>query len=675
MKNQLTVFVLLVSLVFQSNAQHPAAQTQNKSWTISGYLHSDLSQRVYITMENQKITAVSAQKPQQSVLMTDSIIFPGLIDLHNHLKFNVYPIWQGVHGQYENRFEWRDKSAGYASYVKFNNRAFPFGTCLTVQWAELKALAGGTTSVQGIEKEEHCGANFAVRNVEIEGDIRPSWKSLAINDFISGFFLTPIYTHGFRDAYMQNGDYNMSLKQYLTTVGVTSWVQTLTNSPKDLKSALELTMGGSFDTQSGDASRETFNALRAPIRAFLISERKVAEDRADSKVKSLEAWIFGDQLAPGFLQSEFAQDSADFIADPLIVKFFSSDSVIVIPESIRKYVSDYEILVRRKFFDYVRKVPSPVLIAHFTEGMRTAVSHKDEIRLLKELYGWQNKMILIHASGLSSRDLKDLAAKNGTIVWSPLSNLMLYGETLDVRAALEAGVNVTIAPDWAPTGSKNLIDELRFARDYLEKFEPSLRLSDKDLFTMATEKPAKALGLENEIGFIKAGANADLVLIQKKTGNAYVQLINSHDKDRLLTVVGGTPMYGDLAVLQKALRVMGISTQPEEVYINTAACKVSKAFYGLDRNPNRTQKSASSYAKIKGELTAFLEAFRKDIALRTPELETSVIKEIDKLFTCDDVVYRHYVESFLEVTLKNNKEQRQAHRDLESLKDGYNPYK
>ncbi len=42
------------------------------------------------------------------------------------------------------------------------------------------------------------------------------------------------------------------------------------------------------------------------------------------------------------------------------------------------------------------------------------------------------------------------------MVWSPLSNYLLYGETADMTAAKAAGVNIALGSDWAPSGSKKL---------------------------------------------------------------------------------------------------------------------------------------------------------------------------------------------------------------------------
>jgi 5-methylthioadenosine/S-adenosylhomocysteine deaminase len=69
----------------------------------------------------------------------------------------------------------------------------------------------------------------------------------------------------------------------------------------------------------------------------------------------------------------------------------------------------------------------------------------------------------IHSTALNVDDLRIIASRGGSIVWSPLSNYLLYGRTLDLKAAAEAGVMMGIGCDWAPSGTKNLLGELKVA--------------------------------------------------------------------------------------------------------------------------------------------------------------------------------------------------------------------
>ena len=99
----------------------------------------------------------------------------------------------------------------------------------------------------------------------------------------------------------------------------------------------------------------------------------------------------------------------------------------------------------------------------------------------------------IHTNALDDPQYREWAPRGGSIVWSPFSNLWLYRKTTDVVAAREAGLNVCLGADWSPSGSKNLLGELKVA-DLYNSTQLDGALSAKELCEMATANPADALG-------------------------------------------------------------------------------------------------------------------------------------------------------------------------------------
>jgi 5-methylthioadenosine/S-adenosylhomocysteine deaminase len=81
-----------------------------------------------------------------------------------------------------------------------------------------------------------------------------------------------------------------------------------------------------------------------------------------------------------------------------------------------------------------------------------------------------------------------MAAHGAGMVWSPLSNLLLYGQTARLGAARAAGVPVALGSDWAPSGSKNLLGELQAAR-LAAPLAGAGDVPDADLVAMATRSP------------------------------------------------------------------------------------------------------------------------------------------------------------------------------------------
>ena len=73
---------------------------------------------------------------------------------------------------------------------------------------------------------------------------------------------------------------------------------------------------------------------------------------------------------------------------------------------------------------------------------------------------------LIHAIALLPDDADLLATRLGSVVWSPRSNISLYGMTAPITTFRDLGLNVALGSDWLPSGWMNILRELQCARDY-----------------------------------------------------------------------------------------------------------------------------------------------------------------------------------------------------------------
>lgn len=153
----------------------------------------------------------------------------------------------------------------------------------------------------------------------------------------------------------------------------------------------------------------------------------------------------------------------------------------------------------------------------------------------------------IHAAALTAEDFGRLGAAGGAIVWSPLSNLLLYGGTADVKAARQAGVRVGIGSDWSPSGSKNLLGELKVARVWSRLHGGFL--SDADIVAMATSDAAAILKWDELLGSVEAGKRADLVVVAGKAKDAYGQLLEAKETDLRLVVINGVPRFGTASLM------------------------------------------------------------------------------------------------------------------------------
>jgi len=181
-------------------------------------------------------------------------------------------------------------------------------------------------------------------------------------------------------------------------------------------------------------------------------------------------------------------------------------------------------------------------VVHIGEGIDEHI--RAEWQIMKDMGLDLPQAVMIHTAAFTPEDYQEVAAVGAKIVWSPLSNLLLYGQTANIPAALDAGVNVSLGADWAPSGSANLLGELKVA-DRVNKKLWGSKITDQQLFEMVTINPAKAYGLDQFVGSIDDGKYADLLVIRKtKYKGTYRTLIEAKPQEVLLVTVSGDPLYG-----------------------------------------------------------------------------------------------------------------------------------
>jgi len=236
-------------------------------------------------------------------------------------------------------------------------------------------------------------------------------------------------------------------------------------------------------------------------------------------------------------------------------------------------------------------------VVHLAEGVRDAdrrpgdsTSSRGEFADLKAKRLLNDRTVIVHGIALEPSDFADMAnapaafgpgnGRGASLVWSPLSNLLLYGTTTATYDALAAGVEVSLGTDWTPSGSPNLLTELKIAdialrdeavlgrrrylvpefaldgrgADHRRKAESAL---DRLLVEMVTINPARAVRWDDQVGSIEAGKVADLLVIatsdRGRSGNnsdsVYRELIDVTERDVRLVLVGGQAVGGDVQVM------------------------------------------------------------------------------------------------------------------------------
>ena len=136
------------------------------------------------------------------------------------------------------------------------------------------------------------------------------------------------------------------------------------------------------------------------------------------------------------------------------------------------------------------------------------------------------------------------------MIWSPFSNLLLYGRTADIATARSRrGVLMALGSDWSPPGRRTCLAELKVA--WLVGEEAGANLAERDIVAMATCNAARMLKWDAQLGSIEVGKRADLVMVDDRGGDPYGQLLNARETSITLVVIDGRARYGQTRLMKR----------------------------------------------------------------------------------------------------------------------------
>lgn len=154
--------------------------------------------------------------------------------------------------------------------------------------------------------------------------------------------------------------------------------------------------------------------------------------------------------------------------------------------------------------------------SYFTHDASIVQFAKPEIERLESLGVLDERMLLLHSGWFEPQEIAILARRKPTLVCCPSSSLhngygnLLVGKHPELMAL---GVNVSLGADHASSGTVDLVQEMRnCACGYKEiRLNPRL-MPPEHAVEMATINGARGAGLEDRLGSIEAGKEADFVL-------------------------------------------------------------------------------------------------------------------------------------------------------------------
>jgi 5-methylthioadenosine/S-adenosylhomocysteine deaminase len=266
-------------------------------------------------------------------------------------------------------------------------------------------------------------------------------------------------------------------------------------------------------------------------------------------------------------------------------------------------------------------------------------------------------LITIHGTALGAAQFALLKAAGG-LIWSPTSNFLLYGATTNVRAAIAAGVTMGIGCDWAPSGTKNLLGELKIAQ--LTNKQLNLGFSNEQLVRMVTTIPSKMMGWNGFLGSVENGKQADLLVIGRVDGDPYGSLIASTESDVAAVLIGGKLRAGRAALVDPTTpgvelihvanqsMVLDLVDDPSQPLAKvTLQGAIATLSYALEHLPDLAKTFQAGNAQLMGAPGRFRIQLEMDEALALDAM-SGVVKigpgdvdpmELDPITAVDDKTF------------------------------------
>ena len=217
---------------------------------------------------------------------------------------------------------------------------------------------------------------------------------------------------------------------------------------------------------------------------------------------------------------EYLQKAADLVHDPyashpLITTAFAPHSTFALADE-----SFAELRVLADQLDI------PVQIHLHESAAEVAISMRDTgkrpFERLAEAGLINASLLAVHAVHMAEDETARFAEAGVSIAHCPSSNLKLASGIAPVAGYRAAGVNVALGTDGAASNNRlDLITEMRTAA-LLAKASAgdASAVTASEALHMATLAGAKALGLEQRIGSIEAGKQADLACVDLRALNS-----------------------------------------------------------------------------------------------------------------------------------------------------------
>jgi 5-methylthioadenosine/S-adenosylhomocysteine deaminase len=179
------------------------------------------------------------------------------------------------------------------------------------------------------------------------------------------------------------------------------------------------------------------------------------------------------------------------------------------------------------------------------------------IQYLKQHNILATQPLLAHCIHVDAADIETLGETQTRVAHCPKSNSKLGHGVAPLLKFVERGITVGFGSDSVASNNVcDLLEEARYAlllaRSGEAQSSAACSLSAHDVLQIATQRGARALGWQDQVGGLKAGLQADFAIVSLRGAHQIpvydpvgALIFSSSGRDVVLTVVAGREVYRD----------------------------------------------------------------------------------------------------------------------------------
>jgi 5-methylthioadenosine/S-adenosylhomocysteine deaminase len=205
---------------------------------------------------------------------------------------------------------------------------------------------------------------------------------------------------------------------------------------------------------------------------------------------------------------------------------------------------------------------------------------KRATRFLEDIGYLNDRLMAFHCVCMDDEDIKLFAGSGCKIIHNPESNMKLASGVAPVPDMLAAGIPVGLGTDGcASNNNLDMFQEMDSAAKLhkVTRLDPTVMDAETAL-KMATVNGAKAMGMENQIGRLKKGMKADIIIIG--LDKPHLTPIY-HEYSHLVYAVGGADVDTALIngkIVMRNRKLLTIDENEVMTKVDEIAMRIKKSF-------------------------------------------------------------------------------------------------